>query len=156
LPEYAVVSRVLIKAARVLAVGGAWFFAVASGLYAAGAGASLLFSPNASSTLYGTYVEGERYEAIGLTYDTPAEHLLAGAQAILVFACLVLSTRRRLALRRIGHIGLILWAGLWLANMIRFLSVEHLPITIITAVIIGVLFACTVLRAVICWTPRSA
>lgn len=149
-------SRALIRTARNLTLAGAWFFAVASGLYAAGAGASLLFSPNTSSTLYGTYVEGERYEAVGLTYDSPAEHLLAGAQALLVFACLVLSTRRRLALRRIGHVGLILWSGLWLANMIRFLRVEHLPITIITASLIGILFACTALRAAIGWTPRSA
>ena len=40
--------------------------------------------------------------------------------------------------------------------MIRFLYVEQLPITVIIAVLIGVLFACTVLRAVLCWTPRSA
>ena len=146
----------MIKAARAVVLGGAWFFAVASGLFAAGAGASQLIWSNTRSTLYGTYVEGERYEAIGLTYGTAAEHLLAGAQALFVFGCLVLSTRRRLALRRIGHLGLILWSGLWLANMIRFLSVEHLPITIITAVIIGMLFVCTVLRAVIGWTPRSA
>ena len=149
-------SQVLIKAASNLTLGGAWFFAVASGLYAAGAGASQLIWSDASSTLYATYIKGERYEAIGLTYDTAAEHLLAVAQAIFVFACLVVSTRRGLALRRIGHVGLILWAGLWLANMIRFLYVEQLPITVIIAVLIGVLFACTVLRAVLCWTPRSA
>jgi hypothetical protein len=150
------VSRSLLRAARHFVLGGAWFFAVASGLFAAGAGASQLIRPDPRSTLYGTYVEGERYEALGLTYDTPAEHLLAVAQAIFVFASLVLSTRRRLALRRIGHVGLILWAGLWLANMIRFLYVEQLPFTVIIAALIGVLFACTVLRAVLCWTPRSA
>ncbi|UCG33228.1 MAG: hypothetical protein JSU68_01075 [Phycisphaerales bacterium] len=149
-------SRVLIKAARVVVLGGAWFFAVASGLYAAGAGASQLIGPNTSSTLYGTYVEGERYEAVKLTYDTAAEHLFAGVQALFVFGCLVLSTGRRLALRRIGHLGLIVWAGLWLGNMIRFLFIEEVWITVVTTAVIAFLFACTVLRAVIGWTPRSA
>ena len=149
-------SRVLIKAARVVVLGGAWFFAVASGLFAVGAGASQLIWSNATSTMYATNVEGGRYEAIGLTYDTAAEHLLAGIQAIYVFACLVLSTRRRLALRRIGPVGLILWAGLGLANWIRFLFIDAVWISVVTTAVIAVLLACTVLRAVIGWTPRSA
>jgi len=149
-------SRALSKTARILVIFGAWFFAVVTGLYAAAAGVCRLIFTDSNNVFWVTYVDGVRYEAIGVNYHTGAEHLLAGVQALFVLACLILSTRRRLVLRRTGHVGLILWAGLWLANMIRLLFIDGVWITVITTAVIAALFTCTVLRALICWTPRSA
>jgi len=92
--------------------------------------------------------------AFGLTYDGGSGQLLAGGQIVLVLLSLWMSTRGVALIRRLGHVGLIGWAGLWVGNAVWFMTLAPMPVTRAVAWVLALLFACTVLRAVFNWNGR--
>ncbi len=92
--------------------------------------------------------------AFGLTYYGGSGQLLAGGQIVLVLLSLWMSTRGVALIRRLGHVGLIGWAGLWVGNAVWFMTLAPMPVTRAVAWVLALLFACTVLRAVFNWNGR--
>ena len=151
-------SRALAKIARILVIFGAWLFAVVTLVQVLGYFIWSWFAPltHRYCHLWALNLGGRLYEPLGLTYRGSAGQLLAGGQAAFVIASLVLSLRSKAALRRLGHLGLIAWASLWLANEIWFFALEPLTVTAARLTMLTVLWACTVLRAILNWTPTDS
>ena len=92
--------------------------------------------------------------AFGLTYAGGSGQLLAGAQIVFVVLTLWMSVRPLALIRRTGHVGLIVWAGLRVGNAVWFMTLSPMPVTRAVAWVLALLFACTVLRAVFNWNGR--
>ena len=92
--------------------------------------------------------------AFGLTYGGGSGQLLAGGQIVFVVLSLWMSRREVALIRRMGHVGLIGWAGLWVGNAVWFMTLAPMPVTRAVAWVLALLFGCTVLRAVFNWTGR--
>jgi hypothetical protein len=148
------------NAALRVGIVGAWFFAV--GTLAALVYIAWVRWPGTDNTshIMGVSVEGETYAGLGFRYVGIPGTVLVLAEALFLAAGIVLSVLRRNRLRRIGHVMLVAWAGLWLGNAVNIarLSDDFTPIVWIG--LLGLLFACTVLRAARGWwvesSPRKA
>jgi hypothetical protein len=150
----------LRKAALHVGIAGAWIFAL-------GTLAALVYIvwvrwPGTGNTshIMGVSVNGETFAGLGFRYVGVPGTVLALAEAIFVLAGIVLSIYPRDKLRRIGHVMLVAWAGLWLGNAV---NVARLAGDFTRYVWIGLLvlfFLSTVLRAVLGWwsgsSPRKA
>ena len=141
------------------AQGGAWFFIVVSLLHLAWAIGVKWSDPAGPTRLYQTSVGGITYDAWALTYTGRLGLLLALAQAVLVTGATVVSVRRLgfpLRLRRIGHGVLCGWAALWFLNMMRLAGLDHALDSLAQTSLLGLLLACTALRAAPSWTQRGS
>jgi hypothetical protein len=94
----------------------AWFFAIAISLALILIVAMDYNKPDAVSRIMATGDGVHITCAWGLTYHGRAGHMIAVVQAILVATALWATTSRLSAIRRIGLIGLVIWAGLWTLN----------------------------------------
>ena len=150
----------LRKTALRVGIAGAWIFAV--GTLAALVGMAWARWPGTDSTshIMGVSVEGETYAGLGFRYVGIPGTVLILAEALYLAAGIVLSVLRRNRLRRIGHVMLVAWAGLWLGNAVNIarLSDDFWPIVWIG--LLGLLLVCTLLRAACGWStggsPRKA
>lgn len=92
---------------------------------------------------HGTMMTDSITEAWGLTYLGWPGAILAAVEFVLVFGALWASTTRSLAYCSIGHLILVLWAGLWMAN--AFYVFRDGTYSLIY--ILPFFFLCTCLRA---------
>ena len=82
-------------------------------------------------------------QAWGLTYTGWGGAILSLVEAILVVGALCVSRTRHLAYRSLGHLILILWAGMWLVNAFSVFADG----TFRLIYIMPLFFLCTCLRA---------
>ncbi|MHC5022917.1 MAG: hypothetical protein ACYTGG_03250 [Planctomycetota bacterium] len=144
-----------------LLIGGAWFFVVVSLLHLAWVVGAKLDSPGGATKLYHTVVDGVSYDALGLTYHGPAGIVQAVFQAAIVFLAATVTLLpwrgpRTVRLRRLGHVALVGWSGLWAANLLWLTSIDGQLDSVSQSSIMCVLLGCTVYRAVLGWSPPSA
>lgn len=138
------------------ATAGAWFFIVVSLLHLLWAVGAKWGDTAGTAKLYHTIVDGRSYDAPGLTYSGTFGLLLAMAQLALVSAAAVASKLTwggTLRYRRIGHVVLCAWAGLWALDLIWLASIDHELQSFAQAALLCVLAGCTGYRAVRGWTP---
>ena len=143
------------RAPRIVAGLGTWLFVVLTTAQVLGYFVYSWFVPHELRycQVWAVSIGGKLHEPIGLTYRGLAGQVLAGAEAALVVTAMVLSLRRHLVLRRLGHVGLIAWACLWLVNEAWFFVLQSLTVRGLRLSMVSVFSACTVLRAVLQWTP---
>ena len=91
----------------------------------------------------------------GLSYHGWPGVLLATSEAVLILGCLLLSRRRDTVRRRLGHVGLVAWASLFLGDMLWHFDPGDQAMLITTA-ILGVFWVCVALRALWGWTISIA
>lgn len=106
------------------------------------------------------HANGGSHHGFGLHYEyVPGTFLLWG-EALAVLAALLMSVSRTAALRRVGHVGLIGWCSLWLANALWFVWLTG-PQTIFwsaAAALLALFLAATLVRAARGWrrdTPTN-
>jgi hypothetical protein len=140
-------------------LAGAWIFAL-------GTLATLVFiawarwpGTDNTSHIMGVAVNGETYAGLGFRYEGIPGTVLVLAEAVYVAAGIVLTILPWRRLRRIGHVMLLAWAGLWLGNAVNIARLGG-PIWFLWIGLLGLLFLCTLLRAVRSWStgisPRKA
>ncbi len=93
-----------------------------------------------------------RTNSWGLTYFGWSGTVLALVEFILVVGALWASSTHHLASRAIGHLVLILWAGLWTVNAFRVFADGTFGLIYI----MPFFFVCTCIRAVLDLTKPSA
>ena len=73
---------------------------------------------------------------------------------LLLLAAVLMSLLRQNRLRRIGHVILVLWSSLWLANAIWLSQIDDSWGLLwgSVAAVMGVFFGCTILRAARGWS----
>ncbi|MHC4127111.1 MAG: hypothetical protein ACYSWT_01245 [Planctomycetota bacterium] len=138
----------------VLRVGiiGAWIFAL--GTLATLVSMAWARWPGTDSTshIMGVTVNDQTYAGLGFRYVGIPGTVLVLAEALYVAAGIALSVLRRNRLRRIGHVMLVAWAGLWLGNAINIARLGGGFIWVVWIGLLGLLFLCTLLRAARGWT----
>lgn len=139
-----------------LAVGGAWLFILFSLAHLAWVVGVKWGDPAGVTALYQTAVGEEVYRAWGLAYTGTFGVLLALAEAAAVVVAAVMTLRARPKTRRIGHLVLITWSALWALNLIRLAGLDLQLDTTCQAMIMTLLFGCTVYRAALPAARRSA
>lgn len=142
------------------AIGGAWFFIVASVLHLAWVIGVKIPDPGGVTKLYHTVVDGVSYDAWGLTYDGTPGLLQALLQLVVVgaatFATVLPSRWRPLRkMRRVGHVVLIGWAGWWALNLLWLTSVDMQLDSVLQSGLLSALLGCTIWRAICGWTAES-
>jgi hypothetical protein len=139
---------------------GAWIFAL--GTLATLVSVAYVRWPGTDSTshIMGVTVNGELYAGLGFLYKGVAGTVLILAEALFLAAGIVMSILPRNRLRRVGHVMLVAWAGLWLGNAINIARLGGGFIFVVWIGLLGLLFACTLLRAARGWwaegSPRKA
>lgn len=139
-------------------IGAAWFFVVFSLLNLVWVVGSKLGSPAGPTSLYQTTVGDETYRAIGLSYTGVIGLMWAMLQGGVILAAAVatiLPWRITDKQRRIAHVVLCNWAGLWTLNLMWLTSLDHRIDSYAQAAIMGLLFGCTTYRAACGWSPRT-
>jgi len=128
------------------ATAGAWFFAIGSLI------ALVVFIalgwPGAHATMASTTTGGKTYNAIGLTYPGAIGAVWLWSQVFIVLTAIVLSVLPSSRLCRIGHVILLAWSALWLANAVWLPALDGAwVVASILGVLFGSLFLCTLIRA---------
>ncbi len=132
-----------------VATAGAWVFALGSlGMLA---WALWDFWPSLTGTfqVMGTTT----HTALGLTYQDFNGTVLLIFEALLVGSAIVMSVLPLWRVRRVGHVLLILWVGLWVANAGWLASIDESGrlIRILFASVYGMFGLCTIIRAARGW-----
>ncbi len=132
-----------------VATAGAWVFALGSlGMLA---WALWDFWPSLTGTfqVMGTTT----HTALGLTYQDFNGTVLLIFEALLVGSAIVMSVLPLWRVRRVGHVLLILWVGLWAANAGWLASIDESGrlIRILFASVYGMFGLCTIIRAARGW-----
>ncbi|MHC4218191.1 MAG: hypothetical protein ACYSU7_07000 [Planctomycetota bacterium] len=137
-------------------LAGAWIFAV-------GTLATLVFiawvrwpGTDNISHIMGVTVDGEPYAGLGFRYEGIPGTVLALVEALFVAAGIVLTVLPRNRLRRIGHVMLVAWAGLWLGNAVNIARLGGGAILVLWIGLLGPLFLCTLLRAARGWSTAAS
>ena len=133
---------------------GAWVLALTTLSILAWFFVALILEPDAVCRTWSTGSRPDLIGAVGLTYAGGSGQLLAGAQIVFVVLSLWMSVREVALIRRMGHVGLIGWAGLWVGNAVWFMTLAPMPVTRAVAWVLALLFGCTVLRAVFNWNGK--
>ena len=139
-------------------IGAAWFFVGFSLLNLVWVVGSKLGSPAGPTTLYQTIVGDETYRAIGLSYTGVIGILwamLQGGVILTAAAATILPWRITDKQRRIAHVVLCNWAGLWTLNLMWLTSLDHRIDSYAQAAIMGLLFGCTTYRAACGWSGKK-
>ena len=139
-------------------IGAAWFFVGFSLLNLVWVVGSKLGSPAGPTALYQTIVGDETYRAIGLSYTGVIGMLwamLQGGVVLAAAAATILPWRITDKQRRIAHVVLCNWAGLWTLNLMWLTSLDHRIDSYAQAAIMGLLFGCTTYRAACGWSGRK-
>ncbi len=144
------------KTALRVGIVGAWIFAV--GTLAALVGMAWARWPGADSTshIMGVSVDGETYAGLGFRYEGIPGTVLILAEALYLLAGIVMSVLPRTRLRRIGHVMLVAWAGLWLGNAVNIARLGGSSIFVVWIGLLGLLLVCTLLRAACGWSTGGS
>ncbi|MHC1766323.1 MAG: hypothetical protein AB9869_18830 [Verrucomicrobiia bacterium] len=121
----------------------AWCFAVGTLTLLGVFWALLVFVPRTDR--HTTMMSNGLTDAWGLTYVGRPGVVLGLAELILVFSALWASRTRHLACRSMGHLVLVLWAGLWMANAFFVFADGTFGLIYVTPFF----FVCTCVRAVL-------
>jgi hypothetical protein len=135
---------------------GAWLFIICTIGQLSWAFWSLLPGGETTTKFISTTTDGVEHNAIGLTYSGWFGIGLARAEFIFVVLATVLSVFATGMWRRIGHVALIAWAGLYTGNMIWLTSLSPMWMMLIISGMTCLFFICTVYRAVRCWNKRPS
>jgi hypothetical protein len=125
----------------------AWFFAVGTVLAVCWAFLSCMGNPDSHNGMMSSEID----DAWGLTYTGRHGAPLALAEAVIVVLALWASRTRKATYRPIGHLILILWAALWMANAFYVLGDG----TFNLIYVMSFLFLCTCLRVILDLKRRS-
>ena len=139
-------------------IGAAWFFVGFSLLNLVWVVGAKLGSPAGPTALYQTTVGDETYRAIGLSYTGVIGILwaiLQGGVILTAAAATILPWRITDKQRRIAHVVLCNWAGLWTLNLMWLTSLDHRIDSYAQAAIMGLLFGCTTYRAACGWSGKK-
>ena len=139
-------------------IGAAWFFVGFSLLNLVWVVGSKLGDAAGPTALYQTTVGDETYRAIGLTYSGVIGILwamLQGGVILAAAAATFLPWRITDKQRRIAHVVLCNWAGLWTLNLMWLASLDHGIDSYARVAIMAVLFGCTGYRAACGWPGKK-
>ena len=139
-------------------IGAAWFFVGFSLLNLVWVVGSKLGNPAGPIALYQTTVGDETYRAIGLSYSGVIGlmwAMLQGGVILTAAAATFLRWRITDKQRRIAHVVLCNWAGLWTLNLMWLTSLDHRIDSYAQAAIMGLLFGCTTYRAACGWSGKK-
>ena len=139
-------------------IGAAWFFVGFSLLNLVWVVGSKLGDAAGPTALYQTTVGDETYRAIGLTYSGVFGILWAMLQGGVILAAVAatfLPWRITDKQRRIAHIVLCNWAGLWTLNLMWLTSLDNRIDSYAQAAIMALLFGCTGYRAACGWAGKK-
>ncbi|MEE9130282.1 MAG: hypothetical protein V3T84_09705 [Phycisphaerales bacterium] len=139
-------------------IGAAWFFVIFSLLNLVWVVGSKLGSPAAPTSLYQTTVGDETYRAIGLSYSGVVGMMwamLQGGVILTAAAATLLPWRITDKHRRIAHVVLCNWAGLWTLNLMWLTSLDHRIDSFAQAAIMSLLFGCTAYRGACGWSGKN-
>ncbi len=139
-------------------IGAAWFFVGFSLLNLVWVVGSKLGDAAGPTSLYQTTVGDETYRAIGLSYTGVIGILWAMLQGgVILTAAATTFLRWRITdkQRRIAHVVLCNWAGLWTLNLMWLTSLDHRIDSYAQAAIMGLLFGCTTYRAACGWSGKK-
>lgn len=137
----------------------AWLFLLFTlGIVAFLAAGHVNNSDSLSQALLGGTGNAEPINAFGLDYASRSDLLLHLFWSFVITAAAIMTLLPAVRARRIGHLVLIAWCGLWLANILRRLRVAEDSVLLLkaSAVLLGIFFFCTVYRAVAGWPSRAA
>jgi hypothetical protein len=107
-----------------VAVGGAWLFIVVSLLHLLWVYSVKLPDPSGLTTLYQITVDAVTYRCPLLTFDGWPGLILAMIEGVAVIAAAVMSVLPVRRLRRIGHVTLLTWVGIWTTGLIYLALLE--------------------------------
>jgi hypothetical protein len=93
-------------------------------------------------------------DVMGLTYTGRRGALLGFGEALVVSALLPLSRSRMVALRRVGHVGLLAWALLFFGNGLCSFDLGNAAL-LAALVTLAAVCLCVGLRALWFWTPPA-
>ncbi len=139
-------------------IGAAWFFVGFSLLNLVWVVGSKLGDAAGPTALYQTTVGDETYRAIGLSYSGVIGILwamLQGGVILAAAAATMLPWRITDKQRRIAHVVLCNWAGLWMLNLMWLANLDHRIDSYAQAAIMAVLFGCTGYRAACGWSDKK-
>lgn len=128
---------------RVWLHAGAWLF-IAASLLALG----WIAAAGGEGHVFGAHAGGVTHTAWGLTYHGTAGSILLWTQIILVTLAVLGTLLPIRKARRLGHMVLIVWAGMWTIGAWKLALVQPFSWGI-TAGVVTVLFGCTLSRAFI-------
>jgi hypothetical protein len=139
-------------------IGASWFFVGFSLLNLVWVVGSKLGDAAGPTALYQTTVGDETYRAIGLSYSGVIGILWAMLQGGVIFtaaAATFLPWRITDKQRRIAHVVLCNWAGLWTLNLMWLTSLDHRIDSYAQTAIMALLFGCTTYRAACGWPGKK-
>ncbi len=139
-------------------IGAAWFFVGFSLLNLVWVVGSKLGDAAGPTALYQTTVGDETYRAIGLSYTGVIGILwamLQGGVVLAAAAATFLPWRITDKQRRIAHVVLCNWAGLWTLNLMWLTSLNPRIDSFAQTAIMGLLFGCTTYRAACGWSGKK-
>ena len=142
-----------------VATAGAWVFALGSlGMLA---WALWGFWPGQVGSFHvmSTTIDGVTHTALGLSYHDFNGTVLLIFEALLIGSAIVMSVLPLWRVRRVGHVLLILWVGLWTTNAGWLASIDESSrlIWVLAASVYGFFGLCTIIRAARGWrvAPRG-
>ena len=141
---------------RQFAIGAAWFFIVISLAHLVFAVGVKFSEPSGTFKMYHAVVGDHSYDALGLTYTGVLGLLLAMLQTLVVATAAVASILpwpRTLRWRRIGHVVLTSWVGLWALNFIWLAGVDPTMESFAQTAVACLLAGCTGYRGLVGWSP---
>ena len=135
-----------------VATAGAWVFAMGSLAMLGWGFWGFWPGMEGSFQVMRTEIGGVVHSPLALTFDGFDGMVLLVGEAVVVFAAIVMSVLPLWRVRRVGHVLLILWVGLWLANATWFATFDpnRRVLWIGTAAAFGLFTVCTLVRAVRC------
>ena len=148
-------SRMLARVMRGVVLAVAWLFIVTS---IAGIlwSAITLARSNGTDTVYMFFsatVDRSTEGAFGLRYHAWSGFLLAIVEVAVIAVSLICTCHHNVVARRLGQVGLVAWAFVPLCGAIRLYTLGPSYLLLSAAIMAGC-WACVLLRAVWCWTPR--
>ncbi len=98
-------------------------------------------------------MDGVTHTALGLSYQDFNGTVLLIFEALLIGSAIVMSVLPLWRVRRVGHVLLILWVGLWVANAGWLASIDESGrlIWVLSASVYGLFGLCTIIRAARGW-----
>ncbi|MHC4141807.1 MAG: hypothetical protein ACYSUF_08000 [Planctomycetota bacterium] len=150
----------LRKTALRVGIVGAWVFALATLATLVSIAWARWPGTDSTSHIMGVTVDGELYAGLGFRYEGIPGTVLILAEALYLTAGIVMSILPRNRPRRVGHVMLVAWAGLWLGNAVNIARLDGRFIWVVWIGLLGLLLVCTLLRAARGWStggsPRQA
>lgn len=129
------------------ALAGAWFFIVFSLASLAWVTVAKLGDPFSVVSLYQAEISGRELHAFALSYAGVVGLFQVLAQLALVSAAVIWTLSAKPARRRIGHLVLLIWAGIWTLNLLVLAGIQPRLDSVCQVPLMMTLLGCTVYRA---------